>query len=88
MDSRMRRFTMTPDYCSLGLDLHLSPLYWFLFPSFLRADKSVVGNTDTESSPPNEVPLENIEDNQQFETDLVKRVARVIESLPSLEPGP
>ena len=81
----MGRFGMS----SVGNGINLRVPVWFLFPTYLKVEKPA-GETvcDAESSSSNEVPLENIEESQQFETDLVKRVAKVIEDLPSLESLP
>jgi hypothetical protein len=87
MGSRMGRFEMSSDCRTLGLNFSMPAPIWLLFPTFLRAEKPAVGTAvEAEPSPSNEVTLENIEESQQFESALVKRVARVIEDLPSLEP--
>jgi len=70
----------------IGLDSNISASIWLIFPSFLKAGKPTVSTDNAEPTRPNEFSLENIEENQQFESALVKRVARVIEDLPSLEP--
>jgi len=87
MGSRMGRFEMSSDCHTLGLGFSMPAPIWLMFPAFLRAEKPAAGTAvDAEPSPSNEVSLENIEENQQFESALLKRVARVIENLPSLEP--
>jgi hypothetical protein len=86
MDSRMGRSELSSVYCTLGFAFKMPTPIGLIFPSFLKAEKPTVGaQCDAEISPSNEVSLENIEENQEFEPELVKRVARVIEGLPSLE---